>query len=76
LEKSLREIIKKSITYSISGIKNFKTVLFPHFKNFPLLKQKAADLILFVKIIEIMFTKEHLTIEGLHKIINIRASII
>ena len=39
-----------------------------------MLTQKAADLMLFIQIIEIMSTKEHLIVDGLHKIINIIAS--
>jgi LAGLIDADG endonuclease len=39
-----------------------------------LLTQKAADFKLFIQIIELILNKEHLTLEGLQKIINIRAS--
>jgi hypothetical protein len=39
-----------------------------------LLTQKAADFSLFKKIIELMNSKAHLKIEGLNKIINIKAS--
>lgn len=37
--------------------------------------QKAADFILFKQIIELMQNKAHLTIEGLQRIIDIKASI-
>jgi hypothetical protein len=40
-----------------------------------LLTQKAADFILFKQIVELIKNKEHLSIEGLTKIINIKASL-
>ena len=62
------------VIYSVAGIKDLKTIIIPHFENYYLLTQKAADFILFTKIVELMSNNAHLTIEGLHKIINIKAS--
>jgi hypothetical protein len=42
--------------------------------EYPLLTQKAADFLLFKKIVELMNNKAHISIEGLLKIINIKAS--
>jgi len=42
--------------------------------EYTLLTQKAADFILFKQIVELMNNKAHLSIEGLLKIINIKAS--
>jgi len=39
-----------------------------------LLTQKAADFILFTRVVELMNTKDHLSLEGLNKIVNIKAS--
>jgi hypothetical protein len=39
-----------------------------------LLTQKAADFILFTRVVELMNTKDHLIFEGLKNIINIKAS--
>jgi LAGLIDADG endonuclease len=50
------------------------TIIIPHFEKYPLLTQKAADFILFKRIIELMSNKAHLSMEGLLKIINIKAS--
>jgi hypothetical protein len=47
----------------------------PHFDKYPLNTQKRADFILFKEIILLMINKEHLTIEGIQKIVNLRASI-
>jgi hypothetical protein len=54
--------------------KDLTNIFIPHFENLPLLSQKAANLLLFKKIVEIINKKEHLTLEGLQKIINIRSS--
>jgi hypothetical protein len=45
-----------------------------HFKKYPLLTQKAADLLLFKQAIKLVNDKAHLTVEGLNQIINIKAS--
>lgn len=48
--------------------------LFKHFEKFPLLTQKAADSILFKQVVDLRNNKEHLTLEGINKIVNIKAS--
>ena len=51
------------------------STIIDHFNKYPLLTQKKADFILFKKAVDLINQKEHLTIEGLQKIIEIRASI-
>lgn len=46
-----------------------------HFKLYPLITQKYADFLLFKKAFDIIKDKKHLTIEGLHELISIRASL-
>jgi hypothetical protein len=65
---------KKVVLYSVSGQKELIEVIIPHFLKYPLLTQKGADFILFIKIIDLMNQSEHRTTEGLNKIMNIRAS--
>lgn len=62
------------VIYSVAGIKDLTTIIIPHFLQIPLLTQKAADFVLFQQVVELMTNKAHLTIEGLHKILNIKAS--
>jgi hypothetical protein len=50
------------------------TKLINHLENYPLLTQKGADFILFKEVVKLMITKDHLSIEGLKQIINIKAS--
>ena len=45
------------------------------FDEYPLISQKRGDYLLFKQILSIMQLKEHLTLEGLQKIINIRATL-
>jgi hypothetical protein len=62
------------VIYSVGKIEDLTNIIIPFFEKYPLLTQKAADFILFKQVIELMKNKEHLSIEGLQKIINIKAS--
>lgn len=62
------------LIYSVSSIEDLKNIIIPHFEKFPLLTQKWSDFELFKSAIDIIHNKDHLTEEGLHKIISIKAS--
>jgi hypothetical protein len=66
---------REEVNYSVNSLKELTTVIIPHFLKYGLLTQKAADFFLFSRVVELKNTKEHLTLEGLLKIINIKASI-
>lgn len=55
--------------------KNDLTKLLFFLNKYPLLTQKAADFKLFEQAMELYVNKNHLSIEGLNQIINIKASI-
>ena len=61
------------VNYVISSNKEL-TSLINHLEKYPLLSQKAADFILFHQVIQLINSKHHLSIEGLNKIINLKAS--
>lgn len=61
--------------FRVTSPKQIFEHIIPHFDNYPLITQKLIDYNLFKNIIELMLIKEHLTQEGLQKIINIRASL-
>ena len=61
------------VNYSIDSIKDLN-VLINHFDKYPLISKKAADYKLFKEVISLIENKEHLTVEGLNKIINIKAA--
>ena len=63
------------VFYSVSSVKDLTNTIIPHFEKYPLLTQKAADFLLCRQaIVDIITNKDHLTIEGLKQIINIKAS--
>ena len=61
------------VNYSIDSIKGFNNLI-NHLEKYPLLTQKAADFLLFKKAVELVNDKAHLTVEGLEKLVNIKAS--
>jgi hypothetical protein len=60
--------------YSVSSVKDLTNIIIPHFNKYFLLTQKAADYLLFKMIVDLMNNKDHLSFEGLHKIMNIKAT--
>lgn len=68
------DIKNNAIKYSVSDFNHLTRVIIPHFKEYPLLTQKGADLLLFEQIVELMSNGAHLTDDGLKQIINIKAS--
>ena len=64
----------QSIIFRISSIKDLQ-VLFNHFDKYPLVTQKLADYNLFKLAYNAMINKEHLTQEGLLKLVAIKGSL-
>ena len=63
-----------SIELRVQSIKDITNVIITHFDKYPLLSQKRADFELFKQVIAIINRKEHLTMEGIRKIIAIKSS--
>lgn len=61
------------VNYSIDSIKDLNKLIL-HLVKYPLLTQKAADYLLFKEAVELMNNKDHLTLDGLNKLVNIKAS--
>ena len=61
-------------TFQVSSIKDVK-VLLEHFDYYPLITKKRADYELFKRAIGLIESKEHLTVEGINKLVAIKASI-
>lgn len=61
-------------SFRVNSLHDLTNFIIPHFVNYPLLSQKAADFYLFKQIVNLINTKVHLTEVGLQQIINIRAS--
>lgn len=66
---------RDTAAYAVPAVKDLVNVIIPHFNKYPLISQKNADFELFKLALDILIKKEHLHIEGLKKIINIRATI-
>jgi hypothetical protein len=65
----------KALIYQIRNLSEITKVIIPHFEKYPLITQKQSDFILFKEIIELMDKGEHLTKDGLLKIVNLKASL-
>jgi hypothetical protein len=63
-----------SIQYRVSSLKNLQ-IITNHFDSYPLITQKSADYLLFKQAIAIIKNKEHLSIEGLLKLVGIKATL-
>jgi len=61
--------------FRVSSPKQILNKIIPHFDKYFLITEKQADYILFKKIVMLMEQGEHLKLEGLQAIINIRASL-
>jgi hypothetical protein len=66
-------LAKGSIQYQVSSVKELGVIL-DHFEKYPLITQKLADYLLFKQAFELINRKEHLTPEGLRKLVAIKAS--
>jgi len=64
----------ESLEYRIQSVKDLKSII-KHLEKFPLITQKRADYLLFVQAFNLILNKEHLTMEGLAKLVAIKASI-
>ena len=65
---------KDSSKYIITSVKQLSTVI-SHFDNYPLITQKYADYYLFKMAVNLIKNKDHLTTEGLEKVVAIRKSL-
>jgi hypothetical protein len=62
------------LQYRVQSFAEIERVL-NHFEKFPLISNKRADFELFKESYNLVINKEHLTHEGLHKIVALRASL-
>ena len=60
--------------YRVSTIKNLKVII-QHFEDYSLLTDKQSDFLLFKETVELIESGEHLTLQGLNRIVSIKASL-
>ena len=63
------------VQYNVTKIADIIHEVIPHFEKYPLLTQKYSDFKLFKSIAELVYNKEHLTDEGLNKVLSLKASL-
>ena len=63
-----------SLKFTVISIKDLQVVI-QHFDKYPLRSQKLADYILFKQAYNIILNKEHLTLEGLKRLVSIKGSV-
>lgn len=63
-----------SMQYRVSSLK-YLQIITEHFDSYPLITQKRADYLLFKQSINIIKNKEHLSKEGLLKLVGIKATL-
>jgi len=65
---------KNLIQYRIQTLDEL-AILVKHLEKYPLITKKKADYILFKEVYELVTLKEHLKLEGLLKIVSLKASL-
>lgn len=62
------------VVYRVCKINNITNIIIPHFDKYPLISKKFGDYYIFKNIVKLINKGEHLTREGLVKIISLKAS--
>lgn len=62
-------------SFIVSSLSQITKVIIPHFDSYPLITNKLADYSLWKGIIEIMKVKNHLTVERLNEIVQMKAQL-
>lgn len=63
-----------NVQYQVNSVADLQ-ILIEHFNNYPLLTKKHIDFLLFKEIVSIFLKKEHLTKEGILKLVALKASL-
>lgn len=66
---------KNTSTFRVDSLKEILDVIIPHFDKYLPTTQKLGDYLIFKNILGMMKNKEHLTLQGLEKIVSIKASL-
>lgn len=69
---NITKLGKESVQYRVSGLDDLNVII-NHFNLYPLLTKKYYDYLLFKEVIDLMKEGKHLTLEGLNRIVSIKA---
>jgi hypothetical protein len=59
----------------VRSLEQISNVIIPHFEKYPLITQKLGDYLRFKEVVGIIQRKEHLTRQGLDKIVALKANL-
>ena len=63
----------ESLQFRVYALEDLKVILH-HFYKYPLLTNKQSDYLLFKEVVNLMQEGKHFTLEGLNKIVSIKAN--
>jgi hypothetical protein len=72
---SIKKNGNSTFSYRIESSEQIMRLIIPFFDKYSLITEKLGDYLLFKKVIKLMSNKEHLTEDGLYKIVSLKASI-
>ena len=61
-------------SYNVQSYHDLANIIIPHFDRYPLITQKKADYLLFKEVVKLLNLGVQSDIEGIHKILSIKAS--
>jgi hypothetical protein len=62
-------------SFEVKNLQEISEVIIPHFELYPLISEKFADYCLFKSTVELILRKQHLSKEGLIKIVSLKSSL-
>ena len=62
-----------TVEFRVSTMNDLVNVIIPHFDKYPLITPKFADYLLFKQAFNLISLKEHLTTDGLYKLVAIKS---
>jgi hypothetical protein len=65
----------KALLYQVRNIDEITKTILPHFEKYPLITKKQSDFLLFKEIVKLINKGEHLTLDGLIKIVSLKTSL-
>jgi hypothetical protein len=71
---NITKLGKESVQYRVSGLDDLNIII-NHFNHYPLLTKKYSDYLFFKEVIDLMKEGKHLTLEGLNRIVSIKAAL-
>jgi len=66
---------RKLAYFEVTKLNDLVNMIIPHFEQYPLQSAKSIDFQIWKKCVVLIKNKEHLTEEGLHKIIHLKSAI-